>query len=131
MLTQLRIRSGDDSGRTYARRHIDPGETGDGRASGACCCSLCCGFGLLLLCKHRGADLSGDGFDRHHDAVMRNLIGPEGLEAWPRLLRMTQVVPHLYGKAEARPGRKMGHANRLLARGSLAGMTDAEALNGL
>jgi len=58
--------------------------------------------------------------DRHHDAVMRNLIGPEGLDAWPRLLRMAGVVPHLYGKAEARPGRKMGHANRLLPRGSLA-----------
>ena len=69
--------------------------------------------------------------ERHHDAVMRNLIGPEGLAAWPRLLRMAHVVPHLYGKAEARPGRKMGHANRLLARDSLAGLDDAEALRGL
>ena len=51
--------------------------------------------------------------DRHHDAVMRNLIGPEGLAAWPRLLRMKGVVPHLYGKAEARKGRKMGHVNRV------------------
>ena len=69
--------------------------------------------------------------ERHHDAVMRNLIGPEGLAAWPRLLRTPGVVPHLYGKAEARAGRKMGHANRLLPRGALAGMTDAEALAGL
>ena len=69
--------------------------------------------------------------DRHHDAVMRNLIGPEGLDAWPRLLRMAGVVPHLYGKAEARPGRKMGHANRLLPRGSLAELTDSAALKGL
>ncbi|MEO3470731.1 5-(carboxyamino)imidazole ribonucleotide synthase [Roseomonas sp. CAU 1739] len=69
--------------------------------------------------------------ERHHDAVMRNLIGPEGLDAWPRLLRMPQVVPHLYGKAEARPGRKMGHANRLLPFGSLAGLSDYEALSGL
>lgn len=68
---------------------------------------------------------------RHHDAVMRNLIGPEGLEAWPRLLRMNQVVPHLYGKAEARAGRKMGHANRLLPCGSLAGLSDPDALAGL
>lgn len=69
--------------------------------------------------------------ERHHDAVMRNLIGPEGLAAWPRLLRMHAVVPHLYGKAEARPGRKMGHANRLLARGSLATLADEQALSGL
>lgn len=68
---------------------------------------------------------------RHHDAVMRNLIGPEGLEAWPRLLRMAEVVPHLYGKAEPRPGRKMGHANRLLPHGSLDGLSDDEALKGL
>ena len=64
--------------------------------------------------------------DRHHDAVMKNLIGPEGLAAWPRLLRRPGVVPHLYGKAEARGGRKMGHANRLLPHGGLAGMADAE-----
>ncbi|MBR0649725.1 5-(carboxyamino)imidazole ribonucleotide synthase [Roseomonas terrae] len=69
--------------------------------------------------------------ERHHDAVMRNLIGPEGLDAWPRLLREPGVVPHLYGKAEARAGRKMGHANRLLPRGSLEGLTDEQALSGL
>jgi 5-(carboxyamino)imidazole ribonucleotide synthase len=69
--------------------------------------------------------------ERHHDAVMRNLIGPEGMAAWPRLVATAGVVPHLYGKAEARPGRKMGHATRLLPTGSLAGMTDAEALRGL
>ncbi|MBR0670088.1 5-(carboxyamino)imidazole ribonucleotide synthase [Neoroseomonas soli] len=68
---------------------------------------------------------------RHHDAVMKNLIGPEGMAAWPRLVASPGVVPHLYGKAEARPGRKMGHATRLLPEGSLAGMTDAEALRGL
>ena len=58
-------------------------------------------------------------------------IEPVTAEAWPRLLRMAQVVPHLYGKAEARAGRKMGHANRLLPRGSLAGLSDGDALNGL
>ncbi|WP_198372184.1 5-(carboxyamino)imidazole ribonucleotide synthase [Roseomonas rosulenta] len=68
---------------------------------------------------------------RHHDAVMRNLIGPEGMAAWPRLVATPGIVPHLYGKAGARPGRKMGHATRLLPMGSLAGMTDAEALAGL
>lgn len=57
---------------------------------------------------------------RHHDAVMKNLIGAEGLAAWPRLVATPDVVPHLYGKAEARPGRKMGHATRLLPLGGLA-----------
>jgi 5-(carboxyamino)imidazole ribonucleotide synthase len=68
---------------------------------------------------------------RHHDAVMRNLVGPAGMAAWPALVAMPGVVPHLYGKAQARPGRKMGHATRLLARDSLAGLADAEALQGL
>jgi 5-(carboxyamino)imidazole ribonucleotide synthase len=40
-------------------------------------------------------------------------------------------VPHLYGKGEARPGRKLGHANRLLPLGSLARLDDADALSGL
>jgi 5-(carboxyamino)imidazole ribonucleotide synthase len=68
---------------------------------------------------------------RHHDAVMRNLIGPEGMAAWPRLVATPGVVPHLYGKAEARAGRKMGHATRLLRHGSLAGLADAAALQDL
>jgi 5-(carboxyamino)imidazole ribonucleotide synthase len=40
-------------------------------------------------------------------------------------------VPHWYGKAEARAGRKLGHANRLLPLGSLESMEDAAALSGL
>jgi len=62
---------------------------------------------------------------------MRNLIGPEGMAAWPELQGLAGIVPHLYGKAEARPGRKMGHANRLLPLGALAGMDDAAALGPL
>jgi 5-(carboxyamino)imidazole ribonucleotide synthase len=69
--------------------------------------------------------------ERHHDVVMRNLVGPEGIARWPALLRQADVVPHLYGKAEARSGRKLGHANRLLPLGTLAGMDDATALCGL
>jgi 5-(carboxyamino)imidazole ribonucleotide synthase len=65
---------------------------------------------------------------RHADAVMRNLIGPEGLAAWPRLLAAPGVVPHWYGKAEARPGRKLGHANLLLTPGSLATSDEAALL---
>jgi len=57
---------------------------------------------------------------RHADAVMRNLVGPEGLAAWPALVANGDVVAHWYGKSEARPGRKLGHANRLLPLNSLS-----------
>ena len=46
------------------------------------------------------------------DVVMQNLVGdevdmvPGGLDG--------DTQPHLYGKAEARPGRKMGHINRVV-----------------
>ncbi len=50
--------------------------------------------------------------DRHADAVMTNLIGTDA-ETWPDLLAEPGARLHLYGKAEARPGRKMGHVTRL------------------
>jgi 5-(carboxyamino)imidazole ribonucleotide synthase len=46
--------------------------------------------------------------ERHADAVMENLLGDE-VERWPQLLRDPAAHLHLYGKGEARPGRKMGH----------------------
>ncbi|WP_157020345.1 5-(carboxyamino)imidazole ribonucleotide synthase [Mesorhizobium xinjiangense] len=49
---------------------------------------------------------------RHGDCVMENLIGDEVGNA-PDLLRESDLMLHLYGKAEARPGRKMGHFTRL------------------
>ncbi len=58
---------------------------------------------------------------RHSDAVMKNLIGPEDMALWPRILATPGLIPHHYGKAEARPGRKMGHFNRLFPKGSLPG----------
>lgn len=54
----------------------------------------------------------GDG-RRHNDCVMENLIG-EDIARVPALLGETEVVLHLYGKAQARPGRKMGHFTRLV-----------------
>ncbi len=44
-------------------------------------------------------------------AEMHNLLGDEA-DNWPELLADPGVALHLYGKAEARPGRKMGHWNR-------------------
>ncbi|MCB5945531.1 5-(carboxyamino)imidazole ribonucleotide synthase [Acidocella sp. KAb 2-4] len=58
---------------------------------------------------------------RHSDAVMKNLIGPEDMALWPRILATPGLIPHHYGKAEARPGRKMGHFNRLFPKGGLPG----------
>jgi 5-(carboxyamino)imidazole ribonucleotide synthase len=50
--------------------------------------------------------------ERHSDAEMTNLLGDEAAD-WPRLLAEPNACLHLYGKAEARPGRKMGHVTRL------------------
>jgi 5-(carboxyamino)imidazole ribonucleotide synthase len=52
---------------------------------------------------------------RHSDCVMENLIGDDVLRA-PALMAEPDLVVHLYGKAQARPGRKMGHFTRLLGR---------------
>ena len=58
---------------------------------------------------------------RHSDAVMKNLVGPEEAALWPEILESPGLIPHLYGKAEARPGRKMGHVTRLFPKGALPG----------
>lgn len=44
--------------------------------------------------------------------VMTNLIGDEANQ-WPSILAEPDAKLHLYGKREARAGRKMGHVNRL------------------
>jgi 5-(carboxyamino)imidazole ribonucleotide synthase len=53
----------------------------------------------------------GDGA-RHSDVEMENLIGDD-------VLRLAEIARepaaiHLYGKGEVRPGRKMGHVNRIV-----------------
>ena len=48
------------------------------------------------------------------DVVMENLIGDE-IGAIPARLG-PGVQPHAYGKTESRPGRKMGHLNRIAAK---------------
>ncbi|TIT57549.1 MAG: 5-(carboxyamino)imidazole ribonucleotide synthase, partial [Mesorhizobium sp.] len=49
------------------------------------------------------------------DCVMENLIGDDVLRV-PALLTEPDLMLHLYGKAEARPGRKMGHFTRISSR---------------
>ena len=53
----------------------------------------------------------GDGA-RHSDAEMVNLLG-DAAAAAPAI---AGARVHLYGKAEARPGRKMGHLTRIAPR---------------
>ena len=52
---------------------------------------------------------------RHSNAVMENLIGDD-VHQWRALAAEPQACVHLYGKREARPGRKMGHVTRITAR---------------
>ena len=53
--------------------------------------------------------------ERYCDVVMTNLLGDE-IDRWRELAAEPDVHLHLYGKAEARRGRKMGHFNRLTPR---------------
>lgn len=53
----------------------------------------------------------GDG-NRYGDVVMENLIGDDVLRV-PDLLKARDTAVHLYGKGAPRPGRKMGHVNRI------------------
>jgi 5-(carboxyamino)imidazole ribonucleotide synthase len=55
---------------------------------------------------------------QHSAAVMLNLLGdlwfqdgPQRTPPWESVLALPGVHLHLYGKLEARPGRKMGHLN--------------------
>jgi 5-(carboxyamino)imidazole ribonucleotide synthase len=54
----------------------------------------------------------GDG-GRYADVVMENLIGDDVLRL-PDLLKARDTQLHFYGKGAPRPGRKMGHANRVV-----------------
>jgi 5-(carboxyamino)imidazole ribonucleotide synthase len=52
---------------------------------------------------------------RHSDVMMTNLLGDE-VDQWQVLAAQPATGIHLYGKAEARPGRKIGHFNRIAPR---------------
>jgi 5-(carboxyamino)imidazole ribonucleotide synthase len=67
---------------------------------------------------------------RHSDAVMKNLVGPEAMAKWPAITATPGLIPHHYGKGEARPGRKMGHVTRLFPKGALPGEFGVEAVLG-
>jgi 5-(carboxyamino)imidazole ribonucleotide synthase len=50
--------------------------------------------------------------DRLGRIEMTNLIGAD-IDAWETILADPHAALHLYGKSEARPGRKMGHVTRV------------------
>lgn len=54
--------------------------------------------------------------ERLCEAEMKNLIGDE-VEKWQDYLKNAHARLHLYGKKQARPGRKMGHVNILKPHG--------------
>ena len=50
--------------------------------------------------------------ERHSDIIMENLIGDE-IYKTNQLVADGSIALHLYGKADVKPGRKMGHFNRI------------------
>ncbi len=60
----------------------------------------------LGAASRRGAEAGGH-------IEMENLIGEDVL-AWAKILDEPGASLHLYGKADARPGRKMGHVTRIV-----------------
>ena len=68
---------------------------------------------------------------RHSDAVMKNLVGPDDAALWPAIVASPGLIPHHYGKAEAHPGRKIGHVTRLFPRGALPGEFGVKAALGV
>ena len=54
----------------------------------------------------------GDG-SRHSDVVMENLIGAD-IDRVGEIAKEPNAALHLYGKAEVKAGRKMGHVNRVI-----------------
>ena len=74
---------------------------------------------------------------QHSAAVMLNLLGdlwfPQGTHAqpqtppWAAVLALPGTHLHLYGKADAKPGRKMGHLNVTAATAEAARATALQA----
>lgn len=52
----------------------------------------------------------------HSNAVMTNLLGDE-VHAWEKWAAQPATYVHIYGKAEAKPGRKMAHVTQVIPKG--------------
>ena len=71
-----------------------------------------CAVSQFEQCVRTIAGLPLGPTERHANAVMENLLGSEA-DRWRELASDPSARLHLYGKLEARPGRKMGHVTRL------------------
>ena len=74
-----------------------------------------CAVSQFEQCVRAVAGLPLGPTERHADAVMENLLGDE-VARWAELVADPDARLHLYGKSEARPGRKMGHVTWLSPR---------------
>ena len=72
-----------------------------------------CAVSQFEQCVRAIAGLTLGPTHRHADAVMENLLGSE-IDRWRELACDPDARLHVYGKREARPGRKMGHVTRLI-----------------
>jgi 5-(carboxyamino)imidazole ribonucleotide synthase len=72
-----------------------------------------CAVSQFEQCVRAIAGLPLGPTERHADAVMDNLLGSEA-DRWRELACDPDARLHLYGKRQARPGRKMGHVTRLM-----------------
>jgi 5-(carboxyamino)imidazole ribonucleotide synthase len=72
-----------------------------------------CAVSQFEQCVRAIAGLPLGPTQRHADAVMDNLLGSEA-DRWRELTCDPDARLHLYGKHEARAGRKMGHVTRLI-----------------
>ncbi|MDX2289005.1 MAG: 5-(carboxyamino)imidazole ribonucleotide synthase [Hyphomicrobiaceae bacterium] len=63
---------------------------------------------------------------RHCDAVMTNLIGADAAD-WAAMAARADTALHLYGKHDPRPGRKMGHATRIVPKAAALVPPEPEA----
>ena len=72
-----------------------------------------CAVSQFEQCVRAIAGLPLGSTHRHADAVMDNLLGHE-IDRWRELASDPGARLHVYGKREARPGRKMGHVTRLI-----------------
>jgi 5-(carboxyamino)imidazole ribonucleotide synthase len=68
--------------------------------------------------------------DQLRPAAMANLLGDlwtSGTPRWEAALALPELKLHLYGKSEARPGRKMGHLTALASNAAGAGVRVRQA----
>jgi 5-(carboxyamino)imidazole ribonucleotide synthase len=128
---QVRIDAADDASAAFEALRPDPLIL-EGHVDFALEISVVAARGL------HGGTVAFDAVEnRHRNHILDLTLAPAPIpeavsEAalWPAILEAPGLIPHLYGKAEAREGRKMGHVTRLFPRGGLPGPFGIDAALG-